>query len=123
MADETSGEVLSIVVDVETKEAKKKLAEWNAELAKATTEAAKKEQLLSIASSPTSKASKGATGKKYAAEMAAIRAEAAKLAKSYATVDKMDRTKKAEKSLEAEKEAAKKLWEDRSLDGADKKVW
>lgn len=123
MADETSGEVLSIVVDVETKEAKKKLAEWNAELAKATTEAAKKEKLLSIASSPTSKASKGATGKKYAAEMAAIRKEAAKLAKSYATVDKMDRTKKAEESLKAEKEAAKKLWEDRSLDGADKKVW
>lgn len=123
MADETSGEVLSIVVDVETKEAKKKLAEWNAELAKATTEAAKKEKLLSIASSPTSKASKGATGKKYAAEMSAIRKEAAKLAKSYATVDKMDRTKKAEESLKAEKEAAKKLWEDRSLDGADKKVW
>lgn len=123
MADETSGEVLSIVVDVETKEAKKKLAEWNAELAKATTEAAKKEKLLSIASSPASKSSKGATGKKYATEMAAIRKEAAKLAKSYATVDKMDRTKKAEKSLEAEKKAAEKLWEDRSLDGADKKVW
>lgn len=123
MADETSGEVLSIVVDVETKEAKKKLAEWNAELAKATTEAAKKEKLLSIASSKTTKTSSKALGKKYTAEMAAIRAEAAKLAKSYATVDKMDRTKKAEKSLEADKKTAEKLWEDRSLDGADKKVW
>lgn len=123
MADETSGEVLSIVVDVETKEAKKKLAQWNAELAKATTEAAKREKLLSIASSKTTKTSSKALGAKYTAEIAAIRAEAAKLAKSYATVDKMKRTKKAEKSLEADKKAAEKLWEDRSLDGADKKVW
>ena len=38
-------------------------------------------------------------------------------------MDKMDRTKKAEKSLEADKKAAEKLWEDRSLYGADKKVW
>ena len=125
MADETSGEVLSIVVDVETKEAKKKLAEWNAELAKATTEAAKREKLLSIASSKTTKTSSKALGAKYTAEMAAIRKEAAKLAKSYdiPAVDKGKRMKEAEKALEAEKKAAEKLWEDRSLDGADKKVW
>lgn len=46
-------ESLVIVVDVETKEAKKKLKQWNKELAKAADDAARQEKLLEIANKRT----------------------------------------------------------------------
>lgn len=88
MADFTdSSESLVIVVDVETKAAKKKLKQWNKELSKAATDAEKAEKLLAISADKAflkkSRGSKTTDKKKYNADIKKIQEQAKALATAY----------------------------------------